>query len=252
MNLESLPKYYSPKSPKLNDETPATGGDALTITDVMAAQGMVSSKAKFGFDLFLAKMGIQDPSPAIQQLIDYVMTLSNPVILKQPNGVRAELAVCLATFAFNDYARSAASKRVCPYCDGRRVVQVSKDEVKHPGVKGIPPITKNEVVEKLCSHCEGKGVISSACRDCNGRGLVMDKKRTELYKVLVKKLCGRCNGKGYSRLPTTLIKDKVLLLVPDMTNYQWYSGYAQVINQLVTKCWQEESYAEIQLKKIAS
>lgn len=39
MKLESLPKFYSPKSPKLNDETPATGGTSLTITDVMAAQG---------------------------------------------------------------------------------------------------------------------------------------------------------------------------------------------------------------------
>ena len=57
MNLESLPKFYSPKSPKLNDETPATSSDALTITDVMAAQGMVQSKAPLGFALFLAKVG---------------------------------------------------------------------------------------------------------------------------------------------------------------------------------------------------
>ncbi|EAB7609432.1 antitermination protein, partial [Salmonella enterica subsp. enterica serovar Typhimurium] len=25
MNLEALPKYYSPKSPKLSDDAPATG-----------------------------------------------------------------------------------------------------------------------------------------------------------------------------------------------------------------------------------
>lgn len=56
MKLESLPKFYSPKAPKLNDETPATRSDALTITDIMAAQGMVQSKAPFGFNLFLAKM----------------------------------------------------------------------------------------------------------------------------------------------------------------------------------------------------
>lgn len=41
MNLEALPKYYSPKSPKLSDDAPATGSGGLTITDVMAAQGMV-------------------------------------------------------------------------------------------------------------------------------------------------------------------------------------------------------------------
>lgn len=39
MNLEALPKYYSPKSPKLSDDAPATGSGGLTITDVMAAQG---------------------------------------------------------------------------------------------------------------------------------------------------------------------------------------------------------------------
>ncbi|MBE8073703.1 antitermination protein, partial [Escherichia coli] len=27
-------------------------------------------------------------------------------------------------------------------------------------------------------------------------------------------------------------------------------GYADVIDKLVTKCWQEEAYAEIQLKKV--
>ncbi|ENU0915594.1 MULTISPECIES: antitermination protein [Klebsiella] len=37
-----------------------------------------------------------------------------------------------------------------------------------------------------------------------------------------------------------------------MTNYQWHSDYAEVINILVTKCWREESYAEAELKKITS
>lgn len=48
MNLEALPKYYSPKSPKLSDDAPATTSESLTITDVMAAQGMVQSKAPLG------------------------------------------------------------------------------------------------------------------------------------------------------------------------------------------------------------
>lgn len=56
MNLEALPKYYSPKSPKLSDDASATGSGGLTITDVMAAQGMVQSKAPLGFALFLAKL----------------------------------------------------------------------------------------------------------------------------------------------------------------------------------------------------
>ncbi|EFI9872873.1 antitermination protein, partial [Escherichia coli] len=39
-------------------------------------------------------------------------------------------------------------------------------------------------------------------------------------------------------------------LVPDLTDYQWYKGYADVIDKLVTKCWQEEAYAEVQLRKV--
>ncbi|EEZ1371066.1 antitermination protein, partial [Escherichia coli] len=71
MNLEALPKYYSPKSPKLSDDAPATGSGGLTITDVMAAQGMVQSKAPLGFALFLAKVGVQDPQFAIEGLLNY-------------------------------------------------------------------------------------------------------------------------------------------------------------------------------------
>lgn len=82
MNLEALPKFYSPKSPKLNDETPATGSAALTISDVMAAQGLVQSKAALGFNLFLAKMGIQDPQPAVDGLVKYALALNNGVMKK--------------------------------------------------------------------------------------------------------------------------------------------------------------------------
>lgn len=59
MNLEALPKYYSPKSPKLSDAAPATGSGGLTITDVMAAQGMVQSKAPLGFALFWQKLAFR-------------------------------------------------------------------------------------------------------------------------------------------------------------------------------------------------
>ncbi|EPD7542158.1 antitermination protein [Escherichia coli] len=80
MNLEALPKYYSPKSPKLSDDAPATGTGCLTITDVMAAQGMVQSKAPLGLALFLAKVGVQDPQFAIEGLLNYAMALDNPTL----------------------------------------------------------------------------------------------------------------------------------------------------------------------------
>ncbi|MDU7619899.1 MAG: antitermination protein, partial [Escherichia coli] len=49
---------------------------------------------------------------------------------------------------------------------------------------------------------------------------------------------------------TTLARRHVQKLVPDLTDYQWYKGYADVIDKLVTKCWQEEAYAETQLRKV--
>lgn len=250
MNLESLPKYYSPKSPKLNDETPATGGDALTITDVMAAQGMVQAEAPLGFNLFLAKMGIQDPQPAIEGLMDYALALRNPAMKKLSDEARAEMARCLAQFAYSDYARSAASSCECEHCNGKGVIRCMREVVKHPGVKGIEATVRREEVEELCKHCAGKGKISTACRDCSGRGTAIDKKRSLLHGVPVQKVCDRCNGKGFSRLPTTLARARVARLVPDMTDYQWYNGYAEVINKLVTKCWQEETYAELKLREV--
>ncbi|MEX5411259.1 antitermination protein [Atlantibacter subterranea] len=250
MNLESLPKYYSPKSPKLNDETPATGGDTLTITDVMAAQGMVQAEAPLGFNLFLAKMGIQDPQPAIEGLMDYALALRNPAMKKLSDEARAEMARCLAQFAYSDYARSAASSCECDHCNGKGVIRIMREVVKHPGVKGIEATVRREEVEELCKHCAGKGKISTACRDCSGRGTAIDKKRSLLQGVPVQKICDRCNGKGFSRLPTTLARARVARLVPDMTDYQWYNGYADVINKLVTKCWQEETYAELKLREV--
>uniref|UniRef100_UPI0037544B99 antitermination protein Q n=1 Tax=Escherichia coli TaxID=562 RepID=UPI0037544B99 len=55
------------------------------------------------------------------------------------------------------------------------------------------------------------------------------------------------NGNRVSCLPTTLAQHHVEKLVPDLTDYQWDKGYADVIDKLVTKSWQEEAYAEIQL-----
>ncbi|WP_244468560.1 antitermination protein, partial [Escherichia coli] len=102
----------------------------------------------------------------------------------------------------------------------------------------------------LCQHCHGKGEVSTACRGCKGKGIVLDEKRTRLHGTPVYKVCGRCNGNRFSRLPTTLARLHVQKLVPDLTDYQWYKGYADVIDKLVTKCWQEEAYAEIQLRKV--
>lgn len=248
MNLEALPKYYSPKSPKLSDDAPATASESLTITDVMAAQGMVQSKAPLGFALFLAKVGVQNPDFAIKGLINYAVALNNPTLNKLSEETRLQIISCLVNFAFADYSRSAASKACCEHCAGTGFHHVLREVVKHS--RYGEPATIEEWVKEICQHCNGKGEVSTACRGCKGKGIVLDEKRTRLHGVPVYKVCGRCHGNRFSRLPTTLARRHVQKLVPDLTDYQWYKGYADVIDKLVTKCWQEEAYAEAQLRKV--
>ena len=131
MNLEALPKYYSPKSPKLSDDAPATGTGCLTITDVMAAQGMVQSKAPLGLALFLAKVGVQDPQFAIEGLLNYAMALDNPTLNKLSEEIRLQIIPYLVSFAFADYSRSAASKARCEHCSGTGFYNVLREVVKH-------------------------------------------------------------------------------------------------------------------------
>lgn len=125
---------------------------------------------------------------------------------------------------------------------------VLREVVKHS--RSGESVIKEEWVKELCQHCHGKGEVSTACRGCKGKGIVLDEKRTRLHGTPVYKICGRCNGNRFSRLPTTLARHHVQKLVPALTDYQWYKGYADIIDKLVTKCWQEEAYAETQLRKV--
>lgn len=104
-------------------------------------------------------------------------------------------------------------------------------------------------VRTAIARLEAEGWLTRKARR-QGKGIVLDEKRTRLHGTPVYKTCGRCNGNRFSRLPTTLARRHVQKLVPDLTDYQWYKGYADVIDKLVTKCWQEEAYAETQLRKV--
>ena len=159
MNLEALPKYYSPKSPKLSDDAPATGTGCLTITDVMAAQGMVQSKAPLGLALFLAKVGVQDPQFAIEGLLNYAMALDNPTLNKLSEEIRLQIIPYLVSFAFADYSRSAASKARCEHCSGTGFYNVLREVVKH--YRRGESVIKEEWVKELCQHCHGKGEAST-------------------------------------------------------------------------------------------
>ena len=204
---------------------------------------------------------------ATDGLLQYASCLKNPVLIKLSDKARTEILPVLVQFAYADYSRSAASKAECPHCRGTGFIssETTTRKVQYPDgkppvwaatTKGVYPsywedwkdISGTEKVK--CNHCDGKGEISTACRGCKGKGTVFDEKRSKLLGVPVSKVCGRCNGNRYSRVPTTLARAVVERIVPDLTNYQWYSGYAEVIDKLVTKCWQEEAYAEAQLRKV--
>lgn len=77
MNLESIAKYFAPKSPMLSDSPRATASDGLTGTDIMAALGLVNAKCGFGFDLYLAKIGVSTPDRAMELLYESAERLSN-------------------------------------------------------------------------------------------------------------------------------------------------------------------------------
>ncbi len=118
---------------------------------------------------------------------------------------------------------------------------------------GLPNLAPRYAIDAPADAHDGSSrptLSLSALLKQYGKGIVLDEKRTRLHGTPVYKICGRCNGNRFSRLPTTLARHHVQKLVPDLTDYQWYKGYADVIDKLVTKCWQEEAYAEIQLRKV--
>ncbi len=127
MKLEDLPKYYSPKSPGLTDASASTSKDALSITDVMAAQGMTQNRAEMGFSAFLGKMGISmnDRARATELLADYALSQCDRVaaLRKLPTEIKPAVMRIMASYAFEDYARSAASKKQCPCCHGEKFIE---------------------------------------------------------------------------------------------------------------------------------
>ncbi|EJW2527052.1 antitermination protein, partial [Salmonella enterica] len=126
MNLENTVKFHTPKSPQLSDLPRATASDSLTNTDVMAAFGMVQSRASLGYSAFLGKMEISsnDREKAIELLTAYALKHCDKVtaLRKLENDIKPKVMQVLATFAFADYSRSAASTRTCDCCGGKKFI----------------------------------------------------------------------------------------------------------------------------------
>ncbi|HFL1447544.1 TPA: antitermination protein [Enterobacter kobei] len=274
MNLESTVKYHFAKSTQISDSPRATASDSLTGTDIMAAMGMTQERAAMGYSAFLGKMGISrnDREKAINLLAQYAMTCCDKVaaLRKLESDIKPLVMQQLATFAYEDYSRSAASNKTCDCCKGAGFIEadvfsmktsmagVDRDIIKKTkewGFKIIPSQYENrrevrEVARVLCQKCKGKGVVSAACNDCHGRGKAVNEKLTKEQGVPVIGNCKRCSGRGYERIPSTEAYTAVCSITEEISLDTWKKSVKPFYDQLITKFDIEESWAESQLKAI--
>lgn len=151
MKLESVAKYHSPKSPMFSDSPRATASDALTGTDVMAAMGMAQAQASFGMSAFCGKHEISqnDKKRAIGHLLAFADRESGKYrgVARLEGIVKTKVLLAMATFAYADYCRSAATPGArCRDCHGTGRA-VDREQTEQTGV----------FVEKVCSRCRGVG-----------------------------------------------------------------------------------------------
>lgn len=263
MKLEAVAKYFSPKSTLISDSPAATARESLCITEVMAALGMTSSRAAVGLELYLAKVGVMGPDLSISYLTEYCRNkaISLPAVKKMSVDSQEHFFHAIGRYAFEDYSRSAASRKPCVDCDGGGFInaQVFTTKVTHPDgkppkwastTKGVFPSywevceERREQVRVLCKTCNGKGSVDHSCR-CHGRGKVLDRKTSEIQGVPVMKDCDKCNGRGYSRLCEAEIYSA--LAIPKTT---WQRNFKPLFEQLIEVCHIEESYAERELMRV--
>ncbi|EGQ5283230.1 antitermination protein [Enterobacter hormaechei] len=267
MNLESIAKYFAPKSPMFSDSPRATASDSLTGTDVMAALGLAGHKCGFGFDLYLSKIGISSPDIALERLYEQARKLSGKfrALSELDESARSGVLKVLCAFAYQDYARSAASVRRCDCCDGSGFteIEVFTNKIQYPD--GKPPkwakVTKGvypsyweewksvrENARVLCKACNGKGVISNACR-CHGKGKVLDKAESDRQGVPVMKSCDRCGGRGYARLKFSTVIEGVNTFA-EIKKTAAYEQLQPLFEDLVAECHKQESMADSILSKV--
>lgn len=263
MKLEALPKFFSPKSMMPGAVPCGISAETLTITDVMAALGLATSKSAIGIELYLAKAGVLHTDNIlafINELATQRASRNRP-LQAMPEQQREAFLLILAEYVFRDYSLSAASRVTCSSCagDGFIDAEVFTNKVTYPDgkppkwvkvTKGISPSDWEEVktireqVKVICKMCNGKGSIKNECR-CRGRGEVLDKKKTKLQGLPVFKQCPRCRGRGYPRL-----KDTEIFKALGVTETTWRRNFKLFFDRLVEYCHVEESFAEKMLERV--
>jgi len=253
MSLEATVKYHFPKTASFAGMPPATASDALSGTDYMAAMGMTQSRAPLGYAAFMGKVGVSDNDArrAVSLLTEYALSTCDKVAALRKLGPDIKTAVMqtLATYAYMDYCRSAASVKPCECCQAKGFIEADVFTMKSP-LSGGSSRNVREVVRVLCKACGGKGVVSSACRDCSGRGRAVDRKLTEEQGVPVMGDCKRCCGRGYERIPSTDVHRTIEGVTDAISLDTWKKSVKPFYDGLIGKIEIEESWANDSLNKV--
>lgn len=256
----------------LSDSPRATVNDSLDISGVMAALGLAESQCGIGIELYLAKIGVSSPDKAIAGLTDIAGSLAGrcKLLSELDNDSKMDVLKILATFAYQDYSRSAASVRPCDCCHGSGFIEAevftnkvhtplpNKEFVKASLQMGVNDFRPSEydvvrsvrdVVRVMCRKCNGKGVLSNSCR-CHGKGKVIDKEKTEQQGgVPFWKPCERCDSRGYSRLKFSAVLAGLQTII-DIRKTRAYEEIQPFFELLVDECYKLESGADVALAKV--
>ncbi|HCE4085063.1 TPA: antitermination protein [Escherichia coli] len=256
MKLEASLKHFSPQGMHISDDVKGTSPDRITGTDVMAAIGTTSSRARFGLAAFFGKAGISksDEQLAVQALARHAMEAAPKNVRKAAGGHLGWCMQMLAQFAFAEYSRSAATSVTCHTCNGTGLIEGCEDVVKYPGLYSIDgdeivaPKIEREQVKRLCTTCNGKGKLEARCR-CGGKGEVLDRIATKERGAPVFKTCERCSGNGFSAISSATVHRAILKRLPDLHQSSWSRNWKPFYEMLVDTLRQGERHAAVEFEK---
>jgi len=255
MSLEATVKYHFPKGQNFSGTAPQTSPDTLTGTDYIAAMGMTQSRAPLGYSAFMGKVGVSenDAARAVSLLTEYALQTCDrvPAFRKLDTDIKPAVMQTLATYAYMDYCRSAASVKPCDCCRATGFIEADVFSMKSP-LSGGETRNVKETVRVLCKSCKGKGVVSTACRDCNGRGRAVMKAETEKQGVPVMGDCKRCCGRGYERIPAAEAYRAISGITERVSLATWDRSGKPFYDQLIGKLETEESWANAALNKVTA
>jgi len=255
MGLEATVKYHFPKGQNFSGTAPQTSPDTLTGTDYIASMGMAMSRAPLGYSAFMGKVGVSenDAARAVSLLTEFALQSCDKVAAfrKLDADIKPAVMQTLATYAYLDYCRSAASVKPCDCCHAKGFIEATTFSMKSP-LSGGHSRNVKETVRVLCKQCSGKGVVSTACRDCNGRGRAVMKAETERQGVPVMGDCKRCCGRGYERIPAVDAFRAVCDITESISLATWDRSGKPFFDQLIGKLEIEESWANTALNKVTA